>query len=75
VLSRLVLPSLAEPSYIALDGYLRFGLKPFFEEYVPFFFVFNELLCDKYELWFLVYRFAVQFQFPIGIQSTILTVI
>jgi len=72
--SCLVLPSLAEPSYIALDGYLRFGLKPFFEEYVPFF-VSNGTFFDKCRLWVLIYRLAVDFQFPIGPHSTILAVI
>jgi len=42
----LILPSLVEPSYIAFDGYLRFGFKTFFEEYIPFF-VSNGTFADK----------------------------
>ena len=45
VFSCLLLPSLAEPSYIALDGYLRFGLKPFFRR-VHSIFLFLVCLCQ-----------------------------
>jgi len=73
-LSCLILPSLAEPSYIALDGYLCFGFKTFFEEYIPFF-VSNGTFSDKCTFWVLIYRLVVDFQFPIGPYSTILSVI
>ena len=70
--SCLILPSLAEPSYIAFDGYIRFGFKTLFEEYIPFF-VSNGIFVDKCGLWVSIYKLAVDFQFPIC--STILSVI
>ena len=70
-------PGFSEPSWTFLHCTWRLPslwFETFFEEYVPFF-VFNELICDKYEPWFLVYSLAVEFQFPIGIQWIIRTVI